>query len=82
MFWKEYGAWPLKGARTQELKCPNCSNTTEHGVYVVPRGFQVGIAFMKRSLLGRRKYFLVCPTCGFMSKELTKEQTLAMKASP
>jgi len=81
MFWKDYGAWLLKGASTQELKCQNCGNTTDHDVYVVPRGFQLGIVFMKRSLVGMRSYFLVCPTCGFMGKQLTKEQAVAMRKS-
>jgi len=78
MFIKEFKGWPLENATTHSIKCSNCGNTTDHYVYVAPVGFQVGIVFSKKPLLGKRKYFLACPTCDNLSKELTKQQAEAM----
>jgi len=79
MFWRDYGAWPFGGTRTEQLQCPNCHNTTDHVVYEVPKGPQLGLIFTKEPLLGFRSYYLVCPTCGYMTKQLTKAQALAMR---
>ena len=81
MFWKDYKGWPLKGTETVEQQCSNCGNTGEHFVYVMPKGLQFGFVFLKKPLVGKRQYFLACPTCGFMSKELSKKQAQAMKGS-
>jgi hypothetical protein len=74
MFLKQYNGWPLENSSTQTLKCPHCGNTTDHFVYVAPHGFQIGLAFMSRPLLGAKKYFLACPTCSNLTREITKEQ--------
>jgi hypothetical protein len=79
MFWKDYQGWPMQGTRTVEEKCVNCSNTADHFVYVAPSGFQLGLIFLRKPLAGKRKYYLACPICGFMSRELTKEQACALK---
>ncbi len=79
MFWKEFKGWPLKGAKTVKEQCSNCSNTGEHFVYVMPKGLQLGAIFLKKPLLGRRAYYLACPVCGFMARELTKEQAATFK---
>ena len=79
MFWVEFKGWRLDGARTIEQKCTNCNNTAEHFVYVTPHGFQLGVIFRKKPLVGRRKYYLACSICGYMPKELTKAQAMAMK---
>ncbi len=81
MFWKEYNGWELEGARRIEQKCPNCSNTAEHFVYVVPHGLQLGIVFLKKPLVGKRKYYLACSVCGFLAKELSAQQATAMKGA-
>lgn len=82
MFLRQFHGWPQDDSTTQPLKCPNCGNTTDHFVYVAPHGFQVGFVFMKKPLLGARKYFLACPTCTHLTKELSKEQAEAMRRKP
>jgi hypothetical protein len=79
MFWVNFEGWELEGARTLQQKCSHCSNTTDHVVCVHPKGFQLGTVFRKKPLIGKRQYFLACPTCSFIAKELTKEQAMAMK---
>ncbi len=79
MFFKEYNGWELAGAKTVTMRCENCGNTAEHFVYVAPSGPQLGIVFLRKPLLGARKYFLTCRVCGLLAKELTKAQAEAMK---
>ena len=79
MFFKQFNGWELDGAKTVSCKCTNCNNTVEHYVYVAPHGPQMGIVFMKKSLVGMRKYFLARPICGNLTKELTKEQAYSLK---
>ena len=79
MFWKEYKGWELEGARKVQQKCVNCSNTADHFVYVVPSGLQLGLVFLKKPLVGKRKYYLACSVCGYMARELTKEQAATFK---
>ena len=79
MFIKEFQGWPLEGAATLSMKCPNCGNTTEHYVHVAPVGFQVGVIFSKKSLFGKRRFFLACPTCDNLTKELSKQQAHSMR---
>ncbi|OGK35379.1 hypothetical protein A3F58_00035 [Candidatus Roizmanbacteria bacterium RIFCSPHIGHO2_12_FULL_37_9b] len=69
----------LKGTKTISMKCTNCGNLTEHVVWKQPHGFQLGTIFSRRKTLGMKKYFLLCPTCQNASKEITKEQALAMR---
>lgn len=79
MFWTNYwNGWTLKGARTVEQKCCKCGNTGNHFVYVLPKGHQLGLIFLKKPLIGRRQYFLVCPTCAYLARELTKQQAQSM----
>jgi hypothetical protein len=74
MFLKQYEGWHLQNSLTKTLKCTHCGNTTDHFVYVAPHGIQVGLIFMSKPVLGMRKYFLACPTCDHLTRELTKEQ--------
>jgi len=69
----------LEGARMHHEKCVNCGNMADHFVYVVPSGLQLGIVFFKKPLVGKRKYYLACSVCGFMARELTKEQAELFK---
>lgn len=80
MFFMRGKAWPLEGAQAVQRICSNCNNTSGHVVYVAPHGPQLGLIFLRKPLVGLRKYFLVCPVCGQSSQELTKEQAFAMKA--
>lgn len=79
MFIKTWNGWNLEDAKQISQKCEHCGNTTEHFVYIRPHGPQVGIVFMKKPLLSKKQYLLVCPTCNFVAKELTKEQAYAMQ---
>jgi hypothetical protein len=79
VFFKSGKAWRLEGCSTVARKCSNCGNTTEHVVVVAPRGPQLGLIFLRKPLLGMRKYFLVCPVCSSAEVDLTKEQAYAMK---
>lgn len=79
MFIKQYNGWELENAKTTSFLCSNCNNTTEHFVFVAPYGPQAGLIFLKKPILGARKYFLACPICGNLTKEITKEQALALK---
>lgn len=78
MFIKQYNGWAMENTNTQTLKCPHCRNTADHIIYVAPHGFQLGLAFMSRPLLGGKKYFFACPTCGNLTREITKEQAEAL----
>ncbi len=69
----------MENSTTQSMKCPNCGNTTEHVVYVHPHGPVVGLIFMKKPLLSMKQYFLACPICSHLTKELTKQQAEAMR---
>lgn len=79
MFLKTNGGWVLENSSTQQMKCPNCRNTTDHVVYVHPYGPQVGLIFLSKPLLSLKKYFLACPVCSHLAKELTKEQAHSMR---
>lgn len=65
--------WNLGEANTGSEKCGNCSNTITPVVYVRPFGPQIGLAFLKKPLISRKQYFLICPICSAIANELTKE---------
>lgn len=79
MFIKNYRGWRLENSGTISDTCANCHNTGQHFVYVAPVGFQMGVVFSRKPLLGAKKYFLACPVCGHLSKELSREQALALR---
>lgn len=80
MFWKSHAeGWPLEGADTLAMKCTHCGNTGQHFVYVEPQGLSFGLIFCKKPLVGSRKYFWLCPTCGYPAREITKAQALSMR---
>lgn len=79
MFIKSYKASPIKNTKTVELVCSNCKNKTKHQIYEVYYGPQMGLIFLKKPLLSLKKYCLVCPTCGNLTKEISKEQVKANK---
>lgn len=81
MFITSYRGWRLDGSQTVLDTCANCHNTAPQFVYVAPVGFQMGVVFSRKPLLGARKYFLACPVCGHLIKELSREQALAMRGS-
>ena len=70
-------AWPLKGASTKLLTCPNCSNTGDHELIVHPYGMHLGVIFRKKPIFTKKQYFWTCPTCQAYTEEMTKEQALS-----
>ena len=79
MFIKSRGGWIMKNTTTQRMRCPNCGNTTDHVVYVHPYGPQIGFIFLERPLLSMKQYFLACPVCSHLTKDLTKMQAEALR---
>jgi hypothetical protein len=74
MFLKQFNGWAQENSDTQVLKCSNCFNNTPHFVYVAPYGPQLGFIFLSKPFVGMRKYFLACPTCQNLTREITKQQ--------
>ena len=79
MFIKDYKANPVKGTKKVKIDCPNCDNEAEHQVYEDYYGPQIGIIFMKKPLISKKRYFLVCPICGNVNKQISKEQVKSLK---
>lgn len=79
MFFQTFDGWVMEGSRTVSQKCTHCGNTSDHFVYVAPKGPQMGLIFRKKPLLGAKSYFLVCSICRYSVRELTKAQAEAMK---
>lgn len=79
MFFTRYTGWELEGTSTTALTCGHCGNVSEHAVYVMPVGPQFGLIFLRRPLIGARKYYLACRVCGAFARELTKAQADAMR---
>lgn len=72
----------VSGTRTVQLECANCGNVADHMVWKHPHGPQLGTVFSRTKTVGMKKYFLVCSICRAASKELTKDQALAMRVQP
>ena len=79
MFVKASNGWIMENTTTQRMKCVGCANMTEHVVYVHPHGPQVGLIFLSRPLLTMKQYFLACPICSHLAKQLTKEQAQSLR---
>ncbi len=79
MFFKDFQGWAQDQSNTLSVRCPNCGNTCDHYIYVAPYGIQIGVIFMKRPLLSLKKYFLLCSTCDFVNREISKQQAESMR---
>ena len=69
----------MSGTKTVSKKCVSCKNTSEHVVWKEPHGPQIGTIFSRTKMLGMKKYYLICPVCSTVERELTREQVDAMK---
>jgi uncharacterized Zn finger protein len=78
MFIKSVSPYIVKGTQSVSIKCPNCHNTTDHVVVIIPKKLNVSFVFGKKPLAGKR-YMMACPTCGHLTKEITKEQYKALQ---
>jgi hypothetical protein len=79
MFFKACNGWIMKNSTVERTRCPNCGNTTDHVVYVHPYGPAVGFIFLSKPLLSMKQYFLACPVCSHLTKQLTKEQAQSLR---
>ena len=72
--------WKVKGTKTVKRKCANCDNTAEHYVLGSLVGPALGFIFQPaKTKLGFRKYYLACPICNRISKELTRSELEYLK---
>lgn len=81
MFIKTYNANPVKDIEPIKMNCPNCNNKSDHQVYENYYGPQIGIIFMKKPLLSKKQYLLVCTICESVNKQISKEQVESFKNS-
>lgn len=82
MFIDNNGTWKEKNTKTVKLKCDNCGNTAENIVVGAFDGFHVGFVFLpKKMQLGKKAYFLCCPTCGNANKEISLDEVERLKIS-
>lgn len=80
MFIDKNGTWEEKNTKTVSLKCDNCGNTGENVVVGVFASAHVGFVFLpKKMQLGKKAYFLCCPTCGYANKEISNEELKLLK---
>ncbi len=60
--------------------CPNCHNTSELDVWGMADGpFFSSWVLPKKAFVGKRVYFLVCPTCKWAQAPVTKGQFQTMR---
>ena len=82
MYFTSGGAneWKVNNTKTVTRKCLYCGNTGEHYVLARLVGPALGFIFQPaKTKLGFRKYYLVCPICHRISKELTKNELEYLK---
>lgn len=67
--------WKVNGTKTVKKKCSHCDNTSQHYVMASLVGPALGFIFQPaKTKLGFRKYYLVCPICNRISKEITRSE--------
>jgi len=67
--------WKVKETKTVKRKCSNCGNTDNHYVVASLVGPTLGFIFQPaKTKLGFRKYYLACPICNRISKELSHSE--------
>lgn len=72
--------WKVNGTKTVRRKCLHCNNTAEHYVLGTLIGPALGFIFQPaKTKLGFKKYYLICPVCNRVSKELTKPELEHLK---
>lgn len=72
--------WKVKGIKPVKKKCSHCNNTSEHYVMGSLIGPVLGFMFQPaKTKLGFRKYYLVCPICNRISKEITRGELNYLK---
>ena len=72
--------WKVNGTKTVKHKCAYCGNTDNHYVLASLVGPTLGFIFQPtKTKLGFRKYYLVCPICNKISKELSRSELEYLK---
>jgi len=74
-------AWRVDNSKTVTMKCPVCNNTGEHYMVGLVVGPNLGFIWMPNKYhLGYRKYWLSCPVCNKITKELTAAEAQALRS--
>lgn len=72
--------WVEKNTREVIQTCSHCRNTVPHYVGGQLVGPALGFVFIPAKYnLGYKKYFLICSTCNFVYKKLTKAEVNNLK---
>lgn len=67
--------WKVDRTKTAKRKCDHCGNKDEHYVLASLTGPALGFIFQPaKTKLGFRKYYLACPICNRISKELSRSE--------
>lgn len=78
------GVQPYKvdNSKTVEMECPICNRTGDHYMVGAVVGPNLGFFWLPNKYhLGYRKYWLACPTCGNISKELSRDEASILKSN-
>lgn len=72
--------WKVNNTKTKKIKCLHCGNTSDHYVTGTLVGPALGFIFQPaKTKLGFRKYYLTCPICNRVSKELSRSELEYLK---
>lgn len=72
--------YKIHSAKDQEILCDNCNNLSMHEVFAFPKGVQLKFIWMPQRLgVGLRDYYLKCPICDNLTKQLTLTDVNNMK---
>ena len=72
--------WKVSNTKTKSIKCSHCGNTSEHYVMGTLVGPALGFIFQPaKTKLGFKKYYLTCPICNRVSKELSHSELEYLK---
>lgn len=72
--------YKIHSVKDQEILCDNCNNLSMHEVFAFPKGVQLKFIWMPQRLgVGLRDYYLKCPICDHLTKQLTLTEVNNMK---
>ena len=72
--------WKVNNTKTVKRKCSHCGNTSDHYVMGTLVGPALGFIFQPaKTKLGFRKYYLACPICNKISKQLSRAELEHLK---
>lgn len=72
--------YKVENSGTVEMKCPTCNKTSHHYMVGAVVGPNLGFFWLPNKYhLGYRKYWLACPICNNISKELSSSEATVLK---